>query len=654
MINKGDLIAKRYLILDTLGEGGMSNVYLAEDTYLHRKVALKSLRADLQNDQQIRLRFQRESRAMSKLSSPYIVNILDVGDEELPFIVMEYVPGCSLKKYIKQNYPLPYQQVVDLMEEILQGVAVAHTHGIIHRDLKPQNVMITPDHHAKVADFGIALSQGEQSITQTNSTMGSVHYMAPERVRGQQASIQSDIYALGIILYEMLTNKLPFDGETSLAIALKHFNEATPSLRREHPDIPQALENVVFKATAKDSKQRYTSALAMAADLKTTLSPQRAHEPVFVALAADTKPMDNDEEKTKVMAQVADDNKKAAQNKPGKKPWYRNKWLWLLSLLGVVLAIIGLIWLNDRKEVSVPDVTNLSPAQARAVLGNSQLKAQISGNEYSNRVAKNNIIRSLPPKGSHLKSGSAVKLIRSLGPKKYSVPNVVGDNYYEARQKLMRAGFKVKRSNRYSAEVAAGTIIKQSPQAKKKVVFRKKTVRLTVSLGQKNYSFPLKDLTGYNLRGAQDYANEEGLQLVIKNIASNSVDKGIVISQAPAAGTQVLRGSTLTVNISSGKLNTNETSSNTNEFNNDLAGNPVQTVTRVLTIPFNDQDNHTSNQVQIYIKDAAHNLNEVYRTMNIDSSTQVTVPFQLNKGQMGQYRIVNDGKVVETGNVTAG
>ena len=218
----------------------------------------------------------------------------------------------------------------------------------------------------------------------------------------------------------------------------------------------------------------------------------------------------------------------------------------------------------------------------------------------------------------------------------------------------MRAGFKVKRSNRYSAEVAAGTIIKQSPQAKKKVVFRKKTVRLTVSLGQKNYSFPLKDLTGYNLRGAQDYANEEGLQLVIKNIASNSVDKGIVISQAPAAGTQVLRGSTLTVNISSGKLNTNETSSNTNEFNNDLAGNPVQTVTRVLTIPFNDQDNHASNQVQIYIKDAAHNLNEVYRTMNIDSSTQVTVPFQLNNGQMGQYRIVNDGKVVETGNVTAG
>lgn len=654
MINKDDMIANRYLILDTLGEGGMSNVYLAEDTYLHRKVALKSLRTDLQNDQQIRLRFQRESRAMSKLSSPYIVNILDVGDEDIPFIVMEYVPGCSLKKYIKQNYPLPYQQVVNLMEEILKGVSVAHTNGIIHRDLKPQNVMITPDHHAKVADFGIALSQGEQSITQTNSTMGSVHYMAPERVRGQQASIQSDIYALGIILYEMLTNKLPFDGDTSLAIALKHFNEATPSLRRVHPDIPQALENVVFKATAKDSHQRYTSALAMADDLKTTLTSKRAHEPVFVALDSDTKPIGSDAEKTKVMAQLAGKGKNSAKNKPLKNPWYKKRLFWLLDLVIAILVITGLIWLNDRKEVSVPDVSNLSPAQARAVLNNSHLKAHISVNEHSNSVAKNNIIRSLPPRGAHLKSGSSVKLIRSLGPRKYSVPNLVGDNYYHARKKLIQKGFKVKRSNRYSSKIAAGTVIKQSPKSKKKVVFHKKMVRLTVSLGQKNYSFPLKDLTGYNLRGAQDYANEEGLQLIVKNIASNSMDKGIVISQAPVAGTKVLRGSTLTVNISSGKLNTNETSSNTNEFNNDMSNNPVQTVTRVLNIPFNDQDNLTSNQVQIYIKDAAHNLNEVYRTMNIDSSTQVTVPFQLSKGQVGQYRIVNDGKVVETGNVTAG
>ncbi|AXX64343.1 Stk1 family PASTA domain-containing Ser/Thr kinase [Bombilactobacillus bombi] len=650
MINKGDLIANRYLIVDTLGEGGMSNVYLAEDTYLHRKVALKSLRADLQNDEQIRLRFQRESRAMSKLSSPYIVNILDVGDEDIPFIVMEYVPGGSLKKYIKHHFPIPYPQVIKLMEEILQGVAVAHQHGIIHRDLKPQNVMITPEQHAKVADFGIALSQGEQSITQTNSTMGSVHYMAPERVRGQQASVQSDIYALGIILYEMLTNHLPFDGETSLAIALKHFNEATPSLRQAQPDIPQALENVVFRATAKDPSVRYTSALAMATDLKTVLSPQRAHEPVFVP-SNDEKER-NDSEETKVLPElVDDDNKKDVP--PIKKKNSNKKFWWLMAALLVILFLIGWGWLNARQEVAVPDVTNLNATQARAVLNNSQLKSRVSASEHSNRVAKNDIIRSVPPKGTHVKSGTTIKLVRSLGPVLRTVPNVVGQNYYEARNQLTSLGFRVKRINRYSQTVPAGNVIKQTPRAKSRIASKKKAVRLTVSLGQKNYSFAVKDLTGYNLRGAQDYANEEGLQLVVKTVPSSTVEKGNVVSQNPIAGTRILRGASLVVNISSGKPD-NSDQHNNSDANTNPTGTSPQTVTRTINLPFNGQDNQSKNTFQIYIKDANHNLNDLYKETEIDSTTQITIPFQLNKGQTGQYKVVRDGIVLDSENVTAG
>ncbi|MBA1434880.1 Stk1 family PASTA domain-containing Ser/Thr kinase [Bombilactobacillus bombi] len=648
MINKGDLIDNRYLILDTLGEGGMSNVYLAEDTYLHRRVALKSLRSDLQNDEQIRLRFQRESQAMSKLSSPYIVNILDVGDENLPYIVMEYVPGGSLKEYIKEHFPLPYQQVVNLMEEILQGVAVAHKHGIIHRDLKPQNVMITPQGHAKVADFGIALSQGEQSITQSNSTMGSVHYMAPERVRGQQANVQSDIYALGIILYEMLTKKLPFDGETSLAIALKHFNQATPSMRQAQPEIPQALENVVFRATAKDPKERYGSALEMASDLKTALSPHRAREAVFVPTALSN----NDTEETKVIPQLvqghSSQKNNAAQSKKHSK---KHKFWWLLLILLIIIAVIG-IWLSWGKEVTVPDVTNLSPSQAQAVLNNSQLKATIGANEYNDNVAKNNIIRSIPPQGTHLKSGSKVKLIRSLGPKLREVPNVVGDNYYAARQELLAQGFKVKRLSRYSKQVAAGTIIKQTPKSHSRIVPTKQTIHLTVSLGQKNYSFMVKDLTGYNLRGAQGYANEQGLQLIVKNVPSNTVDKGLVVSQSPVAGTKVLRGDSLVINISSGKVD--PIVHNNQPVKENSNNNQLQTINKTITLPYNDQDNHANNQIQIYIKDANHNLNEIYKTMEIDSETQVTIPFQLAKGQIGQYRVVRDGATIDSESVTAG
>lgn len=664
MINKGDMIAGRYLIIDTLGEGGMANVYLAEDTYLHRQVALKSLRYGLKNDKETRERFKREAQAMTELSSPNIVNILDVGeDHNNPFFIMEYVDGMSLKEYIRKNFPIPYQQVVDFMEEIISGVKVAHDHGIIHRDLKPQNILITNDNHAKVTDFGIALSPGEQSITSTNSTIGSVHYMAPERVRGSKATVQSDIYALGIILFEMLTGKVPFDGDTTVSIAMKHFREEIPSLRDFDPRISQALENVVLKATSKKPSDRYPNVEAMGQDLKTSLLSSRAKEPKFIP--ASLKNDDNLEE-TKVISTIDRptmnaNNQKSKSKK--KKPWYTRKIFYILTGFLAVLIVIAIVFMLDfKKTVAVPDTGNLTQSQAKAVLQNSKLNVGRISTQHSDSVDNKHVIRSIPKIGSKIKSGSSVKLVISSGPALRRMPDLKNKSYAASKKKLKKMGFEVKRLNRYSTSVAPGNIISQNLKADKKYNPQKHVVRLKVSLGEKDQKFTIRDLSGYNLKSVEDYADDHGLELAVKQEHSDSVQSGLVISQDPADGTVVDRGTSLTVIISSGKetssasnKNTsknNESGSSHNSNNSNDSDNQKRNTTESINIPFDGQDDKKSNSVQIYVQDSDHNLNNVYKSMSISNDTEVSIPFTLSKGQTGKYRIVRDGQ--EISNQTVG
>ena len=280
MIELGKKLNGRYLILGTIGSGGMANVFLAKDLILDREVAVKVLRFDFQNDQTAIRRFQREALAATELVHPNIVSVYDVGEEDgMQYLVMEYVKGMDLKRYIQTQYPIPYRTVVDIMQQILSAIDLAHHHRIIHRDLKPQNILMDENGTVKIADFGIAIALSETSITQTNSMLGSVHYLSPEQARGSMATNQSDIYALGIILYEMLTGKVPFDGESAVTIALKHFQEEVPSLRLYDQNLPQSLENVVLRATAKETADRYQSADEMRHDLDTVLSTDRLNEP---------------------------------------------------------------------------------------------------------------------------------------------------------------------------------------------------------------------------------------------------------------------------------------------------------------------------------------------------------------------------------------
>lgn len=282
-MNPGDMIGHRYKIIRSLGEGGMANVYLAYDTVLERQVSVKVLRLDLRDDPNTKRRFRREAMSATKLNDPHIVGIFDTGEENgLQYMVMQYVQGTDLKAYIKEHYPIALPQVIDIMEQVLSAVEAAHAHGIIHRDLKPQNILIDENKNIKITDFGIAVAVSQNSLTQTNTLMGSVHYLSPEQARGSIATKKSDIYSLGIILYELLTGKVPFEGENAVSIAIKHFREEIPSVRSVNPHIPQPLENVVIRATAKDPIDRYENVKQMAVDLKTSLYPARPKVPRLV------------------------------------------------------------------------------------------------------------------------------------------------------------------------------------------------------------------------------------------------------------------------------------------------------------------------------------------------------------------------------------
>ena len=283
MIEKGKMISGRYEILKSIGEGGMANVYVGYDTILNRKVAIKILRGDLANDEKFVRRFQREALSASSLSHPNIVEMYDVGEDDgIYYIIMEYIEGKTLKQLIKKRGSITLSEAIDIMLQLTDGIAQAHDSYIIHRDLKPQNVMIKEDGTVKITDFGIAVALNSTQLTQTNSVMGSVHYIPPEQASGKGSTIRSDIYAMGILFYELLTGSLPFRGDNAVEIALKQMHDPIPSVRKKNPSIPQSVENIILKATAKNPKNRYADAKEMHADLLTALNDDRMNEPRLI------------------------------------------------------------------------------------------------------------------------------------------------------------------------------------------------------------------------------------------------------------------------------------------------------------------------------------------------------------------------------------
>ena len=651
MINKGYLLGDRYRIIDTLGEGGMANVYLAEDIILQRKVAVKILRLDLQKEPQTLARFQREALATSELSHPNIVMVLDVGtDHGLPYMVMEYVDGPDLKEYIRTNSPLNLGNIIKFMDQILSAMSLAHKHNVIHRDLKPQNILMDKHGNIKIADFGIAVALNQNSVTQTNSAIGSVHYMSPEQTRGGLVTKQSDIYSLGIILYELITGNVPFNGDSAVSIALKHAQEPIPSIRKQDPNIPQPLENVVLKATAKDPRDRYNSAKEMKDDLDTSLEPGRANEPVF-------KPTHgNNDDETIILPNFKPNRvveKTDAENRTQDKTadYHKNrssftqalrkyKWWWLFVGFAAIL-IIGLMFfvLNNNKnsDIRIPDVTNLSEKKARNKLESVGLKVGKIKHRNSDSIDRGKVIETAPVAGSEIKRGRYIDLYISDGAGMVQVPDVTGDEYGIAVQKLEKLGFEVIRENQFSSSVPPDHVISQSVAADVEVKPEQTTITLVISKGKnprsKHHMIKLPDLKDYSLKQAQEFAHKHGLTLQVSSAYSSKVKKGMIISMSPAAGTQVPRGSTISVNVSEGA-----------KKERDL------TAIKNFTVSYedndeDDSDNKRGNHVQIYIADDNHSIDNIYRDLYIKKDMNFSIPFELRDGP-GQLKVVRDGQVI--------
>lgn len=454
MIAKGQKISDRYQIIKSIGEGGMANVYLAYDTILERNVAVKVLRGDLANDEKFVRRFQREALQASSLSHPNIVEVYDVGEDNGEYyIVMEYVEGKHLKNLLKKRGKLTIPEVIDIMLQVTSGLSIAHDSYIIHRDIKPQNIMILDNGLVKLTDFGIALAMNSTQLTQTNSVMGSVHYLPPEQASGKGATLQSDIYSLGILMYELLTGKLPFRGENAVEIALKHLKETIPSIRKEIPDIPQSIENIILKATAKNPKNRYADAREMHEDLKTCLDESRKNE---IKISYKYPEVDLDDGKMlKIKNEKENLTKKESDEIIAKKITKndlhgQNKTLVILISIftGIVVLITTIVVLlpkiTNSAQITIPDVTNMTVVKAIETLQEEGFTVSSEQIEKSSTVVEEGkIISTSPAGGTKHKKGYEVTLYVSTGNKSVEVEDYTGKNYLEVKGKLEAYGINV-------------------------------------------------------------------------------------------------------------------------------------------------------------------------------------------------------------------
>ena len=601
MIQIGKIFAGRYRIIKQIGRGGMADVYLAKDLILDgEEVAVKVLRTNYQTDPIAVARFQREARAMADLDHPHIVRITDIGEEDgQQYLAMEYVAGLDLKRYIKEHYPLSNEEAVRIMGQILLAMRLAHTRGIVHRDLKPQNILLTPDGTAKVTDFGIAVAFAETSLTQTNSMLGSVHYLSPEQARGSKATVQSDIYAMGIIFYEMLTGHIPYDGDSAVTIALQHFQKPLPSVIDENPSVPQALENVVIKATAKKLTDRYQSVAEMYVDLSSSLSYNRRNEPKLVfsdTTKADTKTLPKVSQSTltsipkvqtqspkpqaaKPSQQVLEDN---YATKPVKKRKFRVRYMILLA--SIVLVAASLIWILSRTPatIAIPNVAGQTVAEAKEALKKANFEVGEEKSEASDKVEEGRVIRTDPEAGKTRKEGTKINLIVSSGQQSFQLGNYLGrkssDVVAELKGKKVPENL-IKIEEEESNEIEAGTIMKQSlPEGTTYDLSKATQIVLTVakkvnSISMPSYIGSTREFAVNNLTEIYGI-KKANIEVVEVSTAPEGTGEETVVEQSPKPGGKIDLASTR-IKISIYKPKTPPSSSSSTSVPRGNQGSPT-------------------------------------------------------------------------------
>ncbi len=585
MITKGQKINDRYEVTKLIGEGGMANVYLGYDTILERDVAIKVLRGDLADDEKFVRRFRREAQNASLLNHPNIVQIYDVGEDDGNFyIVMEYIKGQTLKQLIKKRGKLTVPETVDIISQLTDGLAHAHDSYIIHRDIKPQNIMILEDGMVKITDFGIAMAINASDLTQTNSVMGSVHYLPPEQASGKGSTIKSDIYSLGILMYEMLAGTMPFKGETAVEIAMKHLKNPMPSIRKENPSVPQALENIILKATAKNTKNRYNNVREVYDDIKTCLDKSRKDEKRIVFKYPENEYSD---ENTQVVNSLKDDIKAKEAEKAKKKEEvvvkeideseYNDKKLGiftkvLIALVGVLVVALLTVFiiipnLTMTKDITVPDVSGLTKASAREKLEKLGLKISPTvKTDYTSEVEKGKISKTDPAPGSKVKKGATIVLYKSSGSDKVKIEDYTGQDVNKVQAKLELQGLNVivetkKVENKDNYKDKENTIVDQSVKDKELASGD------TIILYTPNMTEVYPNFTGYTRGQVEEFCKEFGCVVTVEEQVDNTKNPGTVLSQSRAKGTDVIEGAGITIVVS--KLDEQELVPMEQETNNE-------------------------------------------------------------------------------------
>ena len=592
MITKGQKINDRYEIIRSIGEGGMANVYLGYDTILDRNVAIKILRGDLSTDEKFVRRFQREALSASSLAHPNIVEMYDVGEDDgIYYIVMEYVEGKTLKQLLKKRGSLTLSEAIDIMLQLTDGMAHAHDSYIIHRDLKPQNIMIKDDGQIKITDFGIAMALNATQLTQTNSVMGSVHYLPPEQASGKGSTIKSDIYSMGIIFYELLTGSLPFKGDNAVEIALKHMRDPLPSVREDNPAIPQSIENIILKATAKNPKNRYDDARQMHEDLLTALDDDRMNEEPYKY-----KYPEHESENTKSLKKLDDIEKNGDDEdtpvatkieETGDKK--RKKIIIILSIvfgvlvLGIITVAFIIPAVTAADPVTVPDCEGMTVNRCERRLQDAGLEVRTKiREEASDDVAKGKVVRTDPEAGRSVVEGTKVTIYRSSGEETFELEDYTGDNYIEVQTILeTQYGLDVTVEKRdvdaSDREYDEQEIIGQSLAAGSEV---KKGDSIILYIPNIVDTFPDMAGEGWSLADAEAFCDKYGLIIKVEYQDTTAYEEGKIIDQSRAAGSPIVKGQTLTITIA--RIPTTSSSepnngNNNNSNNNNSSGSSSST-----------------------------------------------------------------------------
>ena len=633
MINK--IICNRYKILDHLGTGGMATVWLGYDTILDRQVAIKTFKIDA-NDEDAVKRFNREAKAVTSLSHPNIVSIYDVENEgEFYYLILEYVKGMTLKDYMIKNPRIPIETIVHIAKQIASGLSHAHQNGIIHRDIKPQNILMNDNLTCKITDFGIARAYGDTTLTQTNQMLGTVYYLSPEQARGNVATAQSDIYSLGILIFEMITGQIPFKGESAVAIALKHLQEELPDIDKYRENVPQSVKNIVLKATMKNPNERYISSKELFEDLSTVLNPERLYENKYTGFKIPAQPANNynetqyiDNSSNNNQYDYADYNNEDDEyyydynqdnrnnngryqqnNKPKnnynnvskrdeKEETSKAKHIFL-AIVAIITIVVGTFFIYNyvigSNSVSAPDVRNKTLEEAKVVIVKAGLEVGDVTEVASDDVKEKTVIDSDPKAGKKVKKGSKVDLRVSSGKKTVDMPNFVGMDEETVKKNASKLGFKnitVEKveSNSYDT----GKVISQNIRAGMEIIPKEKELIIQVSTGKKKVTMP--NLIGEDSTTVESTVASYGFKNVTYREEYSDKEEGTVISQSIRTGSNIVpNDESLEIVISKGKERNSSREESSDDSSVDSRSNDDKTTRNNTTRNSSTSNNRNNN-----------------------------------------------------------